>query len=903
MKLILFLLFFHFLLFPQTPILDYTFGESGKFTINLGFSNVNYTETIKYDDNTFFVAGSAYNWDRKRDIVISKVDKNGVIDLSFGDKGRFIAEFNQQHDDFLYSINLYQNSSIYFSGLSQTDSKVYLGKIFLNGTADNSFGNNGILQVPYFADLTCYSGYSVISENNILVVTNAQSSNQTTKDIYLQRLKPDGSPDLTFGLASKLTIDFNNGSNDELDGVKVLSDGSIIIFGKYLYNNQYYISVVKLDKYGEFVSSFGTNGKVNLSITGNFFAKKLIELNDGKLLFAGYTGNYIDGALLRLNSNGTQDNTFGSNGLLTYNFGTSSEKDEIRGIYLLSDNKIILTGRCQDKIVIFRINSNGIIDQTFGNYGFQKLNFYLGGNCGYDIFVSNDTINVFGTNKTFYDLVNHVALFKFSNNGYIISNFANNGIKLILVGFSKDLVRRVLQDAKGNIYCYASSEGADNNYANLLFAINKDGKLKNNLQNNAILFIPENIIDMVTVNNGIVLLTSKDTLIGNQYLPILYLRKYKEDLTLDNTFGKNGIVKQFDSYTKYQPKKLLLRNDGKLFIILNAQIFSFNEDGSKNNDWGSGLGYVTLPSEFTYVGGADFAENNTLVIGGIKSVTSSTDVVLVKFMPDGQYDISFGNQGIAKKNMGLFYTNLYDLNVYKADYSIIITGSHSGISVVKYNLLTMKFSPNGAPVLNYGSDGAKTYNISTTNDAGYKVQYLGTNLFTFGSASNQTQIFLCKIDPSTGELKTDFATNGIFSVFPVVNRGAIDFTDNNYFLLAYNQPSKYNEADIVIAKYQMNSATSIENEQKILPRFDILYNYPNPFNPSTRIFYKLNKNDNIILEIYNSLGQKIQTLYEGEQKSGEYYLDFNATNLPTGIYFCKLVTSDFTKTLKLVYIK
>jgi hypothetical protein len=73
-------------------------------------------------------------------------------------------------------------------------------------------------------------------------------------------------------------------------------------------------------------------------------------------------------------------------------------------------------------------------------------------------------------------------------------------------------------------------------------------------------------------------------------------------------------------------------------------------------------------------------------------------------------------------------------------------------------------------------------------------------------------------------------------------------------------------------------------------------NYPNPFNPVTTIRYGVETHDyaslQVQIEIYNVLGEKITTLVSAEQPAGEYTVRWDATGLPTGVYFCRLETGE-----------
>jgi hypothetical protein len=84
----------------------------------------------------------------------------------------------------------------------------------------------------------------------------------------------------------------------------------------------------------------------------------------------------------------------------------------------------------------------------------------------------------------------------------------------------------------------------------------------------------------------------------------------------------------------------------------------------------------------------------------------------------------------------------------------------------------------------------------------------------------------------------------------------------------------------------------------------LLQNYPNPFNPGTRICYSLPAADQVTLEVYNISGERVATLFNREmQLQGDHSVDFNANNLPNGVYFYKITTSSQTVTQKMTLLK
>lgn len=95
----------------------------------------------------------------------------------------------------------------------------------------------------------------------------------------------------------------------------------------------------------------------------------------------------------------------------------------------------------------------------------------------------------------------------------------------------------------------------------------------------------------------------------------------------------------------------------------------------------------------------------------------------------------------------------------------------------------------------------------------------------------------------------------------------------------------------------------VEQEPQVPNQFTLLQNYPNPFNASTIIRYSLPVKSDVQLDIYNILGQRVTTLFEGIQQAGEHRITWNATNLPSGVYFARLNSIEYSETIKMVLLK
>ena len=106
----------------------------------------------------------------------------------------------------------------------------------------------------------------------------------------------------------------------------------------------------------------------------------------------------------------------------------------------------------------------------------------------------------------------------------------------------------------------------------------------------------------------------------------------------------------------------------------------------------------------------------------------------------------------------------------------------------------------------------------------------------------------------------------------------------------------------LFATFNFDEPVSVEAE--ITPtEFKLYQNFPNPFNPSTTIYYSIPELSFVTLKVYDVLENEIATLVEEEKPIGSYEIEFEASGLPSGIYFYYFSTENYERTNKMILIK
>ena len=127
------------------------------------------------------------------------------------------------------------------------------------------------------------------------------------------------------------------------------------------------------------------------------------------------------------------------------------------------------------------------------------------------------------------------------------------------------------------------------------------------------------------------------------------------------------------------------------------------------------------------------------------------------------------------------------------------------------------------------------------------------------------------------------------------------FSWTNVFVIGTQPPASVDNIQLISSRINPTSVDSITSMK--IYTFALNQNYPNPFNPNTVITYQLPVASKVIIKVYDNLGTEIETLVNGVKPAGTFELNWNAANLPSGVYFYRLQAGDFVQTRKMLLLK
>mgnify|MGYP000321372828 CR=1 FL=1 len=187
----------------------------------------------------------------------------------------------------------------------------------------------------------------------------------------------------------------------------------------------------------------------------------------------------------------------------------------------------------------------------------------------------------------------------------------------------------------------------------------------------------------------------------------------------------------------------------------------------------------------------------------------------------------------------------------------------------------------GFVVMDYENDGDK--DIVTVNE---RLEQYGISVFLNDGQGNFTTRENCYFPYADGKpwsiVASDFDLDGKTDI-------AVTSSSDSLYVL-----------------YNLGGGTVGIRDQEITEvptSFSLEQNFPNPFNPTTTIQYSIPFSEKVSLKIFNLLGEEVKTLADEFQEAGKYSVQFNANNLPSGIYFYRLQAGSFVQTKKMILLK
>lgn len=293
--------------------LDATFNNTGIVTTSIGAGACAYN-IIEDSIGRYIIAGVSVIGGAPI-VTVARYNVNGIIDFTFGNNGIAIKRIFASSG--AYALGLQSTGKIITAGFTINSGKreFALVRFNTNGSVDATFNGSGSIVTPIGADACAYA---LAIQSNDRIIAAGVSNNQ----FALVRYTGSGSPDTSFGSGGIVTTRI--GSTAQINDIVLQNNGLIVVAG--FSDNQF--AVARYNANGSIDTTFGNAGIVTTALGISAMATSIVVQENGQIVVAGTSDAGV--VLVRYNSNGSIDASFGTNGII--NFPNSYNAPDIFGI-------------------------------------------------------------------------------------------------------------------------------------------------------------------------------------------------------------------------------------------------------------------------------------------------------------------------------------------------------------------------------------------------------------------------------------------------------------------------------------------------------------------------------------------------------------------------------------------
>ena len=346
----------------------------------------------------------------------------------------------------------------------------------------------------------------------------------------------------------------------------------------------------------------------------------------------------------------------------------------------------------------------------------------------------------------------------------------------------------------------------------------------------------------------------------------------------NNIATQDSIFWKFDCGDTIKTDIVLSEKKDIFFGCADNNLYSLSSDGNLNWKYNVGTNFESTPAL-----GAD----SSIVFG-------ANNYKLYKISNNGTKNWEFETNGkIISSPVIDYYGNIYFGSNDGYFYSVNLNGELNW----KYFLgidedISASIGNNGLIYVNNGNNIVYAFNKSG------KIQW-------------QFEVELSYIYIDYNKVYEEIATAPLITKTNLI---LIETTFGNIYIIKENpeyhlteelpQWSTFKGSNQRTGMKSYNSTTFVKNINTELPtNYSLYQNYPNPFNPSTKISYSIPQSGFVELKVYDILGREVASLINEKQSMGNYEIEFNASNLTSGVYFYRLQSNSFVDTKKLILLR
>ena len=714
--------------------------------------------------------------------------KNGIVRTDIG-SGVGYSSMTRQ-------VLLLSDGSMYV--IFELSGQVLITKKHSDGSSDSSYGTK-ILPVAIG------SSHAALQADGKIIIAGTQHLIDGSYDFALARYNSNGSLDSTFSGDGHLNTDFNK-NNDAVNSINIQSDGKILAIGITtsvgFYDDGLNVAIARYNADGSLDNTFNGDGRVSTQLETNRTFSSAIQTN-GKLVVAGSGTSGLN--ISRFNLNGSVDSTFKFNVL-----GDNYPYFYSKSLAIQSDGKIVVggfwkNGAGNNDFVLVRFNTGGSIDQTFGTNGIQTTDFRTYEDGIASIAIQSDEKIVAagnasnGSNDAF-------AVARYNTNGSLDNTFDADGKKMTYITSNNVYATMVAIQSNGKLVL-AGYEQSSTTTNIAIIRYNTDGSLDNTFHRSGTLVDKFKQKNTFFTGNA-VQKDGKIVAVGYAANGASYdfaVARYNTDGSLDKTFSSDGIQTTNIGSSNNRANAVAIGADGKIVVAgytsngtnKDFAVVRYNTDGSLDKTFSAdGIQTTDFGSDEEINVLAIHGDGKVVVAGLLHEQFSSQEYKtgLVRYNIDGSLDKSFSDDGTQKLSDD--YEPVYPSGIaIQSDGKIIVEGT------ISYNGILARYNKNGSLDTTFGYNGKVNFGIPSEDEDGNYIDnftygasvtiqkdgkiIVSANYGIFKRNSTTSQIVIFRLN-SDGNLDKAFNSNGMSQFSDLGNNPSIALQDNGKIVMVGN---------------------------------------------------------------------------------------------------------------------
>ncbi|MBV2167621.1 MAG: hypothetical protein KUL82_02830 [Bdellovibrio sp.] len=661
--------------------------------------------------------------------------------------------------------------------------------------------------VPGYSD-----GKSILTDDLNRYLLGGTTDLFGSPSIMVQRLSSNGNIDLSFADAGTRVLYSDLGYLSNLEAMAQQSDGKIVVVGNTELEStgkDEKISVWRLSSNGNIDSSFGSDGRVQFSLSSTHDLHRVTNVkiqSNGKIVLTGYEGNHFDFDifLVRLNGDGSFDSSFGTDGIVKFN--PPGNAGFAADLEFLSDGKILIAGSKYnggENFLVARFLSNGTLDTGFnGGLGYSLAAYGDNvSNRAHGIAVQSDGKILIIGGSYLTDRIRPVVM-RFNANGTMDTGFGVSGFREVDFGADDSAPTKVLVKSDGKIIVTGYSSFWATNTVAFVLQLTSDGALDTASFGAGLGYL---VIDEGPGHNyGFSSFTFDDTervvAIGgySSDSSVIRVEKLTEAGVIDSSFGSPGYRSATASGSTDVLKALLIQSDEKIVTIGST----FGLSGEENNfalmrAEASGALDTTFGTQGKTqhdisAGSKDEAhsailtDGDKVLVAGYSNALSRHNLALTRYLTDGSPDLTYCGTG----------TCLIQTQSFREKHKIVPAQSGqifavSWYRVVDYDFKILRINSDGSVDNSFPGGSDPVYIDFGANEYGKDIKELSDGkVLVVGDRDNggALDLAIARLN-ANGTLDTSF--NGSGKIVIDISAGSQDYAkaiipaDNgNFFVLA-----------------------------------------------------------------------------------------------------------------------